>query len=89
MFVIVFLEKRCSFQKNLKLALGIKRVTHNSPAFYRNSKTKNNKNYKLQRFCLFGKFERYRKQERQHWYSLSIVWYSQGLREKLFQGVRV
>ena len=32
-FVIVFLELRCSFLKNLALALGIKRATRNSPTF--------------------------------------------------------
>ena len=33
-FVIVFLEIRFSLLKNLILALGIKRVTHNSPIFF-------------------------------------------------------
>ena len=34
MFVIVFLKKRNSFLNNLILALGIKRVTRNSPTFF-------------------------------------------------------
>ena len=32
-FVIVFRKKRCSFLKNLILAIGIERVTRNSPTF--------------------------------------------------------
>ena len=43
-FLMVFLEIRESFLNNLKLALGINRVIRDS-LFYRNSKTKNNKNY--------------------------------------------
>ena len=40
-FVIVFLEIRYSFIKNLKLPLGMKRVTHTSLIL----NTKNSKNY--------------------------------------------
>ena len=79
MFVIVFLEKRNSFLNNLILALGIKRVTRDSPTFfYGNSKTRNNKNYGINYnfFASPEKLKRYCKQEWQHWYSYSTLWYS-------------
>ena len=54
-FVIVFLETRYSFFKNLKLALDIKCVTRNNLTFYRNSKTRHNKNYLITTFLLVRK----------------------------------
>ena len=65
-FVIVFLPQkvRYSFLKNLKLALGIKRVTRNSLTFLTVIKKKEiTKTIKLQLFVSPGKLKRYCKQK--------------------------
>ena len=63
-FVIVFLEIRDSFLKNLILGSGIKRVTRNSPTFFsviQEQETTKTINYNF--FASPGKLQRYCKQE--------------------------
>ena len=50
-FVIVYLEIRYSFLKNLILASGIKRVTHNSPIFFYHIQKKKQQKLLIKTFC--------------------------------------
>ena len=62
-FVIVFLKRRYVFLKNLKLVLGIRRVTRNSLTFFTVIQKQKTKTFKLQLFASPEILETYCKQE--------------------------
>ena len=65
--LLFFLEKPYLFLKNLKLALYIKHRSHQSDFFTVIQKQETTKTINNNFFAWQGKFERYYKQDWQHW----------------------